>query len=227
MHRYGSEFAPQFLRDVYPDRFVPDILRLVVSAWESVTLSEIPAKERLEPRISSLLVDQIEELIWDEARIGRSLPFTINKETQICDPITGKQNWRWDIEFLFRDHRPPRRRAYLVFEAKRLRITDGRHLKANNDEYIQDMQAFVHDTKQVAPALCGMIGYAMYGRTAQARSSLYQSLARHSRLNLTSDPPMRGCPHLNCLPHGETEHWPATNRQGPLVICHVLLHVRP
>ena len=227
MYTYGPEFAAQLLGDVYPDRFVPDILRLVVAAWDKVNLACLPEKERLEPRLSSLLVDQIEQLIWDDARNERDLPFMVNRETQRNDPITGKQEWRWDIEFLFRNHTPPGRRAYLVLEAKRLRVVTGRGLKANNDEYIREMVGFINNTREVTPALCGMIGYVMDGNTVPARDSLHRSLGHHPALNLVSRPPMRACPHLDCPPHGETEHRPATDRAAALVIYHVLLSVRP
>jgi hypothetical protein len=207
--------AWQFFDDLLPDDFVPELLELVLRAWQKVEVFKIPDRQ-IEIRISALLKDRMVQ----EIDAGPDLPFLVVSEQQVTDPVTGKQESRIDFDVHHRAYKIKGQKPYFTFEAKPLRCPD-----ANNDEYIDEMKRFITDEKKVAPAFCGMLGYVMDGEVAKAFHSLQKSIKKKAvDLGMLDGSCMTPCGDLPHPPHGVTDHDCAA-RNSNLVLHHLLLAV--
>lgn len=204
----------EFFDELLPDKFIPELLDLILNAWQKVEVFKDPSNKPIEIRVTALLFLQVKRA---KAQSPTYLPFTVSYEAQDPDPITGKQLGRQDLCFLAHNRSDS---LFFTFEAKPLRCPD-----ANNSEYIKEMQSFISNKKQVAPAHCGMLGYVMDGQVTKAFHSLQASIKKLSvELGMIAGSSFVACYHFLHPPHGQTEH-NCPVRGGQLAIHHLLLGV--
>lgn len=169
--------ADSFFSDVIPDKFIPEIIDLVVAAWDRMP-KLVP--RHLEPRITALLrcacIDEYEQRYRSQA-----WPFLVTSEDQIIDPTTGRQIARTDLEIHVRSLNIQRQRPYFTFEAKRLNLPDETRVRSNAAEYVGDGGMMCFITGRYAPVFCGMLGYVMNGNTATARNAVATAIHRRRR----------------------------------------------
>ena len=211
----------QFLGDVLPSDFRADIFSLVEAAWPRV---DDPFKIRREPRITALL--RLALIEANEARYESDPPFDIGSEVQKCDPKTGKEVERTDLEFRLRHHYIRGQRPYFVFESKRLNIPYGDAVRSEAHEYVGDggmgcLLASGYDSK---PDYSGMLAYVMDGNVATAKRSVEKSLANKSgEVRLRGDAKIHPSAWMpKGSQHGETHH---TTGSQPTVLFHMFLVV--
>jgi len=169
--------ATTFFSDVIPDKFVPEILDLVVAAWERMPKLD---QRQFEPRITALLkLACVEE--YDEKYRTQGPPFFVVPENQIADPVTGKEVARTDLDIHIRSLHIPKQRPYFTFEAKRLNIPGGKRVRSNATEYVGDSGMMCFITVRYAPVFCGMLGYVMNSNTTTARNAVATAIHRRRR----------------------------------------------
>jgi len=202
--------------------FIADLLDLTLAAWQRVSVNG----EHLEPRLSALLKNCLNECIYESERDGSGLPFRVQAEVQGHDPTTGRQLFRTDIEIrrfgwplVTKDDKP-----WFTWEAKCLRVPQpSGSPRAGNSEYIEEMVSFLNDAKQIKPSFCGMLGYVLDRDVSAAHNSLQTSIGR-SAAKLQMSTPARMEPHDSRPnpPYGRTDHTHSVGR-GRLSIYHLLL----
>ena len=203
MNLAGS--AHQFLSEILPSDFRPEIFSLVEVAW-----SRVPdlRKVRLEPRITGLL--QKAMITEQEAHYQTDPPFYISEDVKKRDPKTGKEKERTDVEIHLRNHYIKGQKPYFVFGSKRLNISYGTAVTSNAHEYIGDggMGCLLAGGYETVPNYSGMLAYVMDGDVASARRSVEAQLVRKSdELSLRGEARIQ---ISKLMPkdseHGETHH---------------------
>ncbi len=168
-------------KDLFPEEFIPDILELVISSWDTFNK---PHRLDLEVPISKKFVERIRI----EKNQRGDLPFHVWPELQ---EINGR------IDILFAYIGTPREDIYFAFECKRLRIPYASGFDTNNSDYVGDqgMMCFVTGKYSESVTNGGMIGYVMDGKTKEAIASLGEiieskaatlKLAKNKGLELSS-----------------------------------------
>jgi hypothetical protein len=207
-----------FLGDVIPNKFVPEILDLVVGAWCRMPRLK---PNHLEPRITALLRRAcIGE--YDQRYREQASPFIVTSEDQLTDPRTGRQLARTDLEVHVRSLNIPKQRPYFIFEAKRLNTPNRTRIRSNAAEYVGDggMMCFV--TSRYDPIFCGMLGYVMNGNIGAARAAVAIAIGRmHRRLCLRHPKQLVSSSRLpNDNRYAETYH---TSTVGEFTMHHLFL----
>lgn len=210
--------ATSFLSDIIPDKFVPEILDLVVGAWE-----RMPALQpnQREPRITALLRGAC--IAEYECRYrGQAWPFWVAHEAQLFDPSTGREIARTDLEIGLRHHNIPGQRPYFTFEAKKLNIPDGKRVRSNATEYVGDggMMCFING--RYAPVYCGMLGYVMDGNIPTARASVAKA-TRHRRRRLRLTAPYQLVLSQRALRDGRFAESKHIMRRQSMTMYHIFL----
>lgn len=211
----------QFLGDVLPLDFRAEIFSLVDAAWPRV---KGPFDIWREPRITALLRLALIEV--NEAQYAGDTPFHIERESQKCDPKTGKEVERSDIEFHLRYHNIRGQQPYFVFESKRLNVPYGDSVHSEAQAYVGDggMGHLLAGGYDTVPDHSGMLAYVMDGNIAIAKRSVEKHLASKSeQVRLHGDAKIRPSAWMpKGSPHGETHH---TTGSQPTVLFHMFLAV--
>lgn len=212
----------QFLGEVLSDDFRAEIFSLVDAAWLHL---KSPFDIWREPRITALLRLAIIDV--NEAQFAGDTPFHIERESQKCDPKTGKEVERSDVEFHLRYHNIRGQKPYFVFESKRLNVPYGDTVHSEAQAYVGDegMGHLLSGGYDAVPDYSGMLAYVMDGNVATAKRSVEKQLAAKS-----GDLSLRGKAKIHTsdlMPrggaHGETHH--STGGQAS-VVFHMFLPAR-
>jgi hypothetical protein len=211
----------QFLTDVLPPDYRPEIFDMVEAAWPHVPN---PMLAWLEPRITGLL--RVALIAEQESRYMTDPPFHISEEVKKRDPITGIEFERTDVELHLRHHYIKGQKPYFVFESKRLNIPYYNYLKSNADEYVGDegMGCLFDGRYESVPSFSGMIGFLMNGDAASAKQAIEDILQKNiDRLCLKPTAQIQASQFVFSKQVGETHH----EREGRrFVIFHIFLPVR-
>ena len=167
-------------KDLLPDEFIPDILELVITSWDTFNK---PRRLELEVTISKEFVKKL--------RVDKNkrddLPFHIWPEINTLD-AQAEDEGRMDILFSYLG--TLKEEIHFAFECKRLRIPyppPGR-LFTNNSGYVceQGMMCFINGKYSRSVTNGGMIAYVMDGKTEEAILSLGE-LIKEKSLTLKLD----------------------------------------
>jgi hypothetical protein len=210
----------QFLGDVLPSDFRPEMFGLVEAAWPNIPS---PRGVWLEPRITGLLQQAM--IAEQESRYETDPPFFISEDVKKRDPKTGKEKERTDVEIHLRHHYIKAQRPYFVFESKRLNITYGGVVRSNAHEYVGEggMGCLLAGGYDAVPDYSAMLAYVMDGNIANAKQSVEAQLERKSE-----ELRIHGAAKIHPSPlmpkggsHGETHH---TNEVQVIALFHMFLN---
>jgi hypothetical protein len=211
----------QFLGDVLPSDFRPEIFSLVEAAWPHVPS---PRSAWLEPRITGLL--QHAMIAEQESRYKTDPPFYISEDVKKRDPKTGKEKERTDVEIHLRHHYIKGQKPYFVFESKRLNISYGSAVSSNAHEYVGEagMGCLLAGSYESVPDYSGMLAFVMDGNVVSAKKSVEAQLDRKSgELSLQGESKIQTSKLMpQDSQHGETYHLVASRRRR---VFHMLLSV--
>jgi hypothetical protein len=133
------------------DTRIPDILSLVIEAWESLPP---PAANELEDPVSESLCRALRR-----ARDRCDLPFQVHPQLVELDPAAGQDQGRMDIVFL-----PPATREdiYFCLECKRLNVREGSTIRPYHAEYVKfGMLRFVRGQYANSVHFGGMLAFVL------------------------------------------------------------------
>lgn len=140
------------------DPMIPEVLRLVVVTWRTMSP---PLPDAKEDEITTALCRALRD-----NRTARELMFTIDTQLVELDPVPGEDLGRLDIAF-----RPliPREDIYFCLECKRLNVVNKGQTRAYAAEYVlRGMIRFVTGQYSRAVRHGGMLGYVLDGRVDDA-----------------------------------------------------------
>ncbi|MBD2503351.1 hypothetical protein [Anabaena azotica] len=199
--------------DTFPDYLIPDILDLVLSAWEVFSKPKIDDHEVPITKRFRAILRQQRDLV--------RLPVIIDREIPEDDLATGTEKGRIDLRFISIER--CREDVYFSFECKRLNVIskDGIRQSLAKDYVVDGMMRYI--TSQYASRLLcgGMIGYIMNSDSKTAIKAVDSQVKTQCK-ELRISPPSGLCqssikenhPHIK-----ETAH--ILSRQ--FVIHHVFL----
>ncbi len=170
--------AAGWKRDLFPEGFVPDILKLVINAWKKFSK---PNRLDLEVKINKAFTKILRSEKTD-------LPFKILPEVTVFKENNDNEG-RIDIQFSYIGTADEDN--YFAFECKRLRIPypPPQKLSTNNSDYVGDqgMRCFVTGKYSSRVRHGGMIGYVMDGKTDSAIISVTKLInKKRTELKLVS-----------------------------------------
>ena len=157
------------------DSLVPDILKLVISAWE-----EMPA-----PGVDALEDPTTEELsrYLRRSRDANLLPFQVHVQMVELAANAGEDQGRMDIVFL-----PliPREDIYFCLECKRLNVKNDKGIRSYASEYLTyGMLRFIHGKYSAQVRNGGILGYVLDGNVSRAVRNLSRLIEkRHEELGM-------------------------------------------
>lgn len=159
---------PCNFRDLFPDDLIPDILELVVRAWEKFTK---PASSENEVPITKDFC-----LLLQRLKNSTSLPFKIRWEVPLLDSTTDKSPGRADLIFDYLDTQ--REEVYFLFECKCLCVPSTSRWKSLAGDYVgaDGMMRFVSGKYSADLPAGGMIGYVMDGKVQVAISKVAEAI---------------------------------------------------
>ena len=159
------------------DPLVPQILSLVIAAWEGMPQ---PAPSEGEDNITIALYRALQQ-----NRTARSLMFQIRTQVVELDPAPGEDFGRMDIVFI-----PliPREDIYFCLESKRLNVVKDGETRAYASEYVTlGMLRFVTGQYSKAVRHGGMVAYVLDGDVARAIANIENNIRRqHAALGMTA-----------------------------------------
>lgn len=151
------------------DSQVPDILSLVIDAWEAMPTIARDAKE-----------DPVSETLCRKLRQGRNrcdLPFRIDTQLVELDPAAGEDQGRMDIVF---SPMVPRESIYFALECKRLNVltSDGK-IRPYFAEYVRfGLMRFVRGQYGSRVRFGGMLAFVLNGDLAAAITGIGENVHR-------------------------------------------------
>jgi len=168
--------------DLFPEEFIPEILKLVITSWKTFKKPDRLARE---VPISKAFTERIRA----EKNQHGDLPFHVWDEQSTPSAQT-EEDGRVDILFAYLG--TPREDIHFAFECKRLRIPypPPTELKTNNSEYVGDqgMMCFVTGKYSRSVANAGMIAYVMDGNASLAITSVGKLIkSKRDALSLAGD----------------------------------------
>jgi len=155
------------------ERMMPDILRLIVDAWEALSLSVTDDRE-----------DEITEVLCRalrQNRAARELPVYVQIQMVELDPVPGQELGRLDIAFLPSGlSGSPNESIYFCLECKRLSVVKSGRRRAYASEYVlHGMLRFVSGQYARAVRHGGMLGYVLDGDVDTAIANVEANVRRH------------------------------------------------
>lgn len=157
---------------------VPDILSLIIEAWESLPP---PAGNELEDRVSEALCRSLRQ-----SRNRCDLPFRIDIQLVELDPAVGQDQGRMDIVF---SPPIPRENVYFCLECKRINVRGEDKVRPYFAEYIRfGMCRFVSGQYAHSVRHGGMLAFVLNGDVAGAISGIEINLKKLCD-ELGMDPP--------------------------------------
>jgi len=196
------------------DSLVPDILALVVDAWETMPPPPPNAKE-----------DSISESLCAVLRRSRDrcdLPFRIDSQMVELEPTAGEDQGRMDIAF---SPLVPRESIYFCLECKRINVKDEHGVRPYFSEYVRfGMFRFVRGQYSSAVRNGGMLAFVLDGDVSGAIIGIQDNIQR-LREELGMDEP--GAFQVSSVRPMDTRVRETSHRRGfnrdPFVIHHVFV----
>ncbi|MCE2697998.1 MAG: hypothetical protein PX483_21735 [Nostocales cyanobacterium LE14-WE4] len=148
-------------QDTFPDYLIPDILDLVLSAWQVFSKPKIDDHEVPITKRFRATLRQQKDLV--------RLPVMIDREIPEDDLESGTEKGRIDLRFISIER--CREDVYFSFECKRLNVisTDGKRKSLAGDYTGKDGMMRYVTSKYASELICGgMIGYIMNGDSKTA-----------------------------------------------------------
>ncbi len=166
---------PSLWSDLVPDKFMPQIIALVLDGWGAF---DKPARNEREVPITRMFCRHL----CARKNASRDLPFTIWHESELGD-AAGRQVGRIDLRFCH----GYREDVYFAFECKRLNVvgnSGSRHSLAT--EYVQEgMLRYLEGKYAGGLDKGGMLGYVMDGDVSSAIGAVGRSITvQRARLKL-------------------------------------------
>jgi hypothetical protein len=164
------------------DTFVPEILSLVISTWETIPSPASDARE--DPTILELC------RCLRKNKDASNLPLRIDTQMVELDPADDQDQGRMDIVF---SPMVPRESIYFCLECKRLNVVSEKGVRAYAAEYvIQGMMRFVRGQYSAAVRQGGMLGYVLNGDVRRAIRNVSDSIkTNHEDLGMDAPGEMR------------------------------------
>ena len=160
------------------DSMVPDILRLVITTWETMRPPSQDSKE------DDITIDLCRAL--RRARTARDLPLQIRIQQIVLGTVRDQDLGRLDIAF---NLLAPREDIYFCLEAKRLNVVkDGAHRSYASEYVTLGMLRFVSGKYSKTVRHGGMIGYVLDGNVSQAIAKVATNIQSQCSA-LRMDPP--------------------------------------
>jgi len=204
---------PNLWSDLVPDRFIPDIIALVLEGWETF---DKPGRDDLEVPITMRFCCCL------RAHKNRSrLPFRIEYESPELRLESSTVVGRIDLRFCH----GYREDVYFAFECKRLNVVDraGKRRSLAGKYVEEGMMRFVEGKYAAGLDKGGMLGYVMDGATPSAVQAVEGAVARRrQQLRLTSADLERSSIRRDDARVRETRHG---LHSGPFVVYHLFLSV--
>jgi len=159
------------------DPMVPEILNLIVAAWEQMPS---PAPDEREDDITNNLCR-----VLRQNRTARELTFQIHTQFVELDPMPGEELGRLDIVFVPLISRED---IYFCLECKRLNVIKDGKLRAYASEYVKfGMLRFITGQYSRAVRHGGMIAYVLDGNISHARNNIETNIqSQHVALCMTA-----------------------------------------
>lgn len=200
------------------DSYVPDLLAMVINAWEAMPA---PAANAKEDPVSESLCRTLRRL---PERCD--LPFHIETQRAEIDPTPGEEHGRMDIVFL-----PflPDDGIYFCLECKRLNVRGTEGLRPYFNEYVRlGMFRFVRGRYSKAVRCGGMLAFVLDGDVHGAILGVEENIKTHHK-ELCMAPPgafeasgvMTSDPRVR-----ETRHHRASS-PAPFLIHHLFMKGDP
>ncbi|MGA2699930.1 MAG: hypothetical protein ABSH35_02370 [Isosphaeraceae bacterium] len=206
---------PSGWEDTFPDRLIPDIIDMVIGAWEHFDKPSHDEQEVSITRRFKILLVQDKKL--------RRLPVLIDREIWEDDPVTAEQIGRIDIRLVH----GYREDVYFAFECKRLNVTYKGRLYTQAGDYVTDgMARFVDEQYATGLPTGGMIGYVVDGLCDNAIRAVARAMSRHRELLHLEPAATLKCSNLRPKDKlvKESEHSPPGR---PICLYHVFVSCIP
>ena len=158
------------------DSMVPDVLELILTAWESMPA---PAPNATEDPTSESLCRHLRQ-----SRNRCDLPFRIDLQMVELEPEAGADLGRMDIVF---SPMVPRENIYFCLECKRLNVVvDGGKIRPYASEYVRHgMLRFIRGQYAAAVRHGGMLGYVLDEDIASAVNHVEVNIRKqHAELGM-------------------------------------------
>jgi hypothetical protein len=169
----------EYWSQTFPDDLVPQILEMVLSAWDAFIKPQPNAGEvetTLRFRKQLLQTSQL-----------RNLPLRIDPEVELRDPVTNEVIGKLDLRLT-----TPRRvgdEVYFAFECKRLYATmPSGAVKSLAGEYVVlGMMRYASEQYAKSVSHGGMIGYVLNGKPSRAIKQVGKNIReKHGELRIVS-----------------------------------------
>lgn len=148
------------------DTLVPNILELVISAWQDMPSLDGDARE-----------DPTTEELCRRLRQTRNacdLPFRIDIQMVELDPAAGQDQGRMDIAF---SPMVPREDIYFALECKRLNVVGAAGVRSYAGEYVKHgMLRFIRGQYASIVRHGGMLGYVLDRQIGNATDSVSKAI---------------------------------------------------
>jgi len=192
---------------------IPDILELVLSAWEQLPS---PAPDAHENPITK---DLCRHMIQNKK--NSELPFRIHYQSVELEPIDGTEQGDMDIAFF--PSQISQENIYFCLECKRLHVTKNGKFSALATEYVTEgMIRLINGKYSAAVNHGGMLGYVLDGDTAQAINNVRSAVqARHTDLGMTPPGDMQPSSIRSADTRIRETHHTRPHNSGPFQIHHI------
>lgn len=207
--------SPISWKPLFPEQFIPNILKGVKHAWRRIQKLKI---DELEPRITRKLRHELRQ-----EQLIRSIPIRVTRELTIDDPMTGEESGRIDLCLLYGNIED----VYFAFECKRLNVNFPSGKKSLANEYVGNdgMGCFLSGKYSKGHEHAGMIGYVMDGDVSSATEAIsFRLKAKWEVLFMTDN---CGLSESSIIPNDtqikQTLHYLST---GVLALHHVFLPIK-
>lgn len=162
--------APSPEWDNFIANFIPDILELVLSAWDQMPS---PAPDTHENPITK---DLCRLMILNKK--SPELPFRISYQSVELFPLDGADTGEMDIAFY--PAGSSREDIYFCLECKRLHVTKNGTFSTLATEYVtQGMMRFINGKYSMTVNHGGMLGYVLNGNITQAINNVGSAIQNH------------------------------------------------
>jgi hypothetical protein len=196
------------------DTLVPNILELVISAWQE--MPSLDGDVREDPTTEELCRQ------LRKTRNACNLPFRIDIQMVELDPAAGQDQGRMDIAF---SPMLPRENIYFALECKRLNVIGAGGVRSYASEYVMHgMLRFIRGQYASAVRHGGMLGYVLDGQIGNATTNVSKAiLARNADLGMQSTDTLRVSSVRAADSRFKETHHTRQHRPEPFAIHHIFV----
>jgi len=194
---------------------IPDILELVLSAWEEMPSLDPDTHE------NPITKDLCRRMIQNKK--NSELPFRISYQSVELEPIDGTDQGDMDIAFL--PSQTSQENIYFCLECKRLHVTKNGKFSSLATEYVTEgMMRFVSGRYSAAVNHGGMLGFVLNSNTVQAVTNVGGVIqARHIDLGMASPGDMQFSSVRPADTNARETHHVRPHNNDPFHIHHIFV----